>query len=88
MIVFVLSSRKPWLRALPQDLLTQLFVFGLAPNTCVVALKGREWLIGHPHIPLAPPLHHQPFMGAIGHGFLTSMAGRHYIWLTGTLFFR
>ena len=27
----------------------------LAPNTCVFALKGGEWLVGHPHIPPAFP---------------------------------
>ena len=60
----------------------------LAPNTCVFALKGGEWLVAYPHIPPAFPWHHRLFMGATGHGFLESMAGRHYIWPAGTLFCR
>ncbi|GMP33238.1 hypothetical protein CsSME_00006652 [Camellia sinensis var. sinensis] len=49
-------------------------VSGFAPNTCVFALKGKEWLVGHSHTPPAVPLHHRPFIGATGSGFLKPMA--------------
>ena len=49
LLVFVWSSRRSRLRALPQISELDRFVSGFAPNTCVLPWRGRECLVRHPH---------------------------------------
>ena len=57
-------------RALPQDLRTRPFVFGFAPNTCLLPWKGRECLVRHPHTSPAVARGHRPDFVIIGNVFL------------------
>ena len=56
------SARAPCLRTSELD----RFVFGFAPNTCVLPWKGRECFVRHPHIPPAVARGHRLAGVAIG----------------------
>ena len=78
MFVFVGSSRRSWLHALPQDLRTRLFSVWFCTKHLFVALEGQGMPCeASPHITgrgLRPPA--------------VVCVHRPYIWPTGTLFGR
>ena len=53
-------------RTVPQDLRTRPFVFGFAPNTCVLPWKGMECFVRHPYTPPAGARGHRLAIVAIG----------------------